>query len=182
MLIRHSLLAILDEGDCYGYQLRIEFERRTGQTRSVNVGQIYATLDRLERDGLVTKLPVSPTGQVYYAITDGGRAVVSAWFATAMQRRGLDELALKVSLAQSLPGVDATAVVRRQRESTAVALEALRRDDAARELPRRLVAGAQIAAAEAELAWLQLADDLVRNAEPFGLEVEPPRRGRPVGT
>ena len=119
MTIRLSLLAILDEGDCYGYQLRVEFERRTGHYRSLNVGQVYATLDRLERDGLVCKLGANSTGHVYYAITDEGRIGVRSWFETAAPSVGLDELAQKVALAQSLPGVDAAAVVSRHWKSTA---------------------------------------------------------------
>ena len=55
MSVRQSLLAILDQGPCYGYQLRAEFDRRTGSTWPLNVGQIYNTLDRLERDGFVAK-------------------------------------------------------------------------------------------------------------------------------
>ena len=55
MTVRQSLLAILDQGPCYGYQLRAEFDRRTGSTWPLNVGQIYNTIDRLERDGLVAK-------------------------------------------------------------------------------------------------------------------------------
>ena len=180
MSIRQSLLAILDEGDCYGYQLRVEFERRTGHYRSLNVGQVYATLDRLERDGLVSKLGANSTGHVYYAITDEGRICVRSWFETAVPSIGLDELAQKVALAQSLPGVDAAAVVSRHRESTAAAVDALRREKPALQLSRRLVMESQLAAAEAELGWLQRAEALVRGSEPFGLEAEPPRRGRPV--
>ena len=55
MSVRLSLLAILDQGPCYGYQLRAEFDRRTGSTWPLNVGQIYNTLERLERDGLVSR-------------------------------------------------------------------------------------------------------------------------------
>lgn len=53
MSIRHGLLALLDRGPRYGYQLRTEFESRTGATWPLNVGQVYTTLARLERDGLV---------------------------------------------------------------------------------------------------------------------------------
>ena len=53
MSVRQSLLAILDQAPCYGYQLRGEFETRTGGTWPLNVGQVYTTLSRLERDGLV---------------------------------------------------------------------------------------------------------------------------------
>ena len=67
MSVRQSLLAILDQGPCYGYQLRAEFDRRTGSTWPLNVGQIYNTLDRLERDGLVAKGDTDAQGHVYYA-------------------------------------------------------------------------------------------------------------------
>lgn len=180
MSIRHSLLAILDQGDCYGYQLRVEFERRTGHSRSLNVGQVYATLDRLERDGCVSKLGANSTGHVYYAITDAGRAGVSAWFDTAGLGSSLDEMAAKVALAQSLPGVDAAAVVRRQRESTEARLDTMRAEVVSLDLSRQLVLGAQITAAEAELGWLRHADSLLLSSQPFALEAQPPRRGRPV--
>ena len=53
MSIRHALLALLSEGPKYGLQLRQEFESRTGEVWPLNVGQVYTTLQRLERDGLV---------------------------------------------------------------------------------------------------------------------------------
>ena len=53
MSVRHALLALLEEGPKYGLQLRQEFEERTGEVWPLNVGQVYLTLQRLERDGLV---------------------------------------------------------------------------------------------------------------------------------
>ena len=53
MSVRHALLALLSEGPKYGLQLREEFEARTGEIWPLNVGQVYTTLQRLERDGLV---------------------------------------------------------------------------------------------------------------------------------
>ena len=53
MSVRHALLALLSEGPKYGLQLRQEFEARTGEVWPLNVGQVYTTLQRLERDGLV---------------------------------------------------------------------------------------------------------------------------------
>ena len=53
MSVRHALLALLSEGPKYGLQLREEFEARTGEVWPLNVGQVYTTLGRLERDGLV---------------------------------------------------------------------------------------------------------------------------------
>jgi len=96
MSVRQSLLAILDQGPCYGYQLRAEFDRRTGSTWPLNVGQIYNTLDRLERDGLVTKDDVDAQGHVFWRITDAGSAEVAAWLGSPVERvpGTRDELAI----------------------------------------------------------------------------------------
>ena len=48
MSIRHSLLALLQDKPRYGYQLRVEFEDRTGSAWPLNIGQVYTTLARLE--------------------------------------------------------------------------------------------------------------------------------------
>src|ERR1700745_3407907 len=53
MSVRHALLALLSEGPKYGLQLREEFEAGTGEVWRLKVGQVYTTLQRLERDGLV---------------------------------------------------------------------------------------------------------------------------------
>ena len=53
MSVRHALLAFLSEGPKYGLQLRQEFEESTGQVWPLNVGQVYTTLQRLERDELI---------------------------------------------------------------------------------------------------------------------------------
>ena len=52
-MVKNGLLALLERGPMYGYQLRAEFEASTGATWPLNVGQVYTTLSRLERDGLV---------------------------------------------------------------------------------------------------------------------------------
>ena len=53
MSVPHALLALLREGPKYGLRLQNEFESRTGEVWPLNVGQVYTTLQRLERDGLV---------------------------------------------------------------------------------------------------------------------------------
>ena len=53
MSVRQSLLALLREGPRYGALLKADFEARTGGVWPLNVGQVYTTLARLERDGLV---------------------------------------------------------------------------------------------------------------------------------
>ncbi len=170
MSIRQSLLALLDEQPRYGYQLRQEFERRTGGTWPLNVGQVYSTLARLERDGLVE--PGGPSdadedatdAQVFYAITDAGREVVRAWFASPVERGApaRDELAIKLALAVTVPGIDVREVLQRQRTATLRALQAYTRLKVApppegtdrEDLAWSLVLESLIFAAEAEIRWL----------------------------
>jgi len=73
MSVRQALLALLEQRPMYGYQLRSEFERRTGSTWPLNVGQVYTTLTRLERDGLVSGHGDDGEGHVIYEVTGAGR-------------------------------------------------------------------------------------------------------------
>jgi DNA-binding PadR family transcriptional regulator len=157
MSVRHGLLALLERGARYGYQLRAEFEDSTGGTWPLNIGQVYTTLNRLERDGLVHALPPGEGGQRPYGITDLGRTELTLWFATPIARgdRPRDELAIKLALALTTPGVDVRTVVQTQRTATMRALQEytrLKRTDA--DLPWRLVIDAMIYQSEAELRWL----------------------------
>lgn len=193
MSVRHSLLAILDQGPCYGYQLRAEFDRRTGSTWPLNVGQIYNTLERLERDGLVEKGDADEQGHVYWHITDAGRAETSAWLASPVGRAHgtRDELAIKFAVAATLPGVDVAAVIDRQRGASLARLEELSSavdtgtgDVGPEELARSLVVDSMIFAAEAEVRWLDHVEHRL-SAHPqrtrvLALSTDRPKRGRPV--
>jgi DNA-binding PadR family transcriptional regulator len=162
MSVRQGLLALLAEQPMYGYQLRGEFEARTGGTWPLNIGQVYTTLGRLERDGLVTPAGASDDGNERYALTDEGRAEVGTWWATPVPRDapGRDELAIKLALAVTVPGVDVRGVVQRQRTETLRSLQAYTRlktreaEDGSRELAWRLVLDNLVFAAEAEVRWL----------------------------
>jgi DNA-binding PadR family transcriptional regulator len=203
MSIRHSLLAILTQGPCYGYQLRAEFDRRTGATWPLNVGQVYNTLDRLVRDDLVDNAvgngddeqDPDSTQHTYYTVTDAGQQESDRWLFSPVERYsvGRDELALKVALAVTLPGVDAHEVIAQQRRATRGALDALTlraasRSDAtdAGEFAQELVADSMQAHAEAELHWLDHVEtSLLRahaegRASAFPLSQVKPKRGRPT--
>ncbi len=163
MSVKHALLALLDESPRYGYELRVEFERRTGSTWPLNVGQVYTTLARLERDGLVAQESQDAEGHVYYRITTDGRAEVAEWFATPVSNSPppRDEVAIKMAIAAASPTVDARAVLQHQRSVAVGTLQTLTRrkaaafDDAgAGGLGPLVVVDALIAAAEAEARWL----------------------------
>lgn len=159
MSVKHGLLALLERGPMYGYQLRAAFEETTGGTWPLNIGQVYTTLSRLERDDLVRELPAEQ-GQKSYEITDAGRAELAQWFATPVSRtdRPRDELAIKLALALTTPGVDVHAVVQTQRGATMRTLQEYTRLKArppeAKDMAWRLVLDAMLFQAEAEVRWL----------------------------
>lgn len=164
MSVRQGLLALLADGPMYGYQLRGEFEARTGATWPLNVGQVYSTLGRLERDGLVEGAGSDEEGRVRYRITERGRAELTEWFASPVDRAAppRDELAIKLAMAVTVPGVDVRAVVANQRAATVRALQDYTRLKAqlpplpatAAELSWQLVLESLIFDADAEVRWL----------------------------
>jgi DNA-binding PadR family transcriptional regulator len=157
MSIRHGLLALLSSGPRYGYQLRVEFEASTGATWPPNIGQVYTTLSRLERDGLVAPGGADEQGRAVYTITEAGREEVERWFSTpvAQTDRPRDELAIKIALAVA-GDVDVAEVIQTQRMATMRALQELTKAKRAASggLAQRLVLDSLIFKAEAEQRWL----------------------------
>ena len=151
MSVRHGLLALLAEQPRHGYELRAEFERRTGG--ALNVGQVYTTLSRLERDGRVASQGENEAGQVQYAVTEQGREELAEWFTTPVRResRPRDELAIKLALAVTAPAVDVRAVLQAQRTDSMRALQDYTR--------------LKVRADEGDLAWLLVLDALVFQTE-----------------
>ncbi|MFJ1704384.1 PadR family transcriptional regulator [Kitasatospora sp. NPDC088346] len=159
MSIRHGLLALLDQGPRYGYQLRTEFEARTGATWPLNVGQVYTTLGRLERDGLVVPAGEDEEGHLFYAVTEEGRAELRRWFDSPVPRTNppRDELAIKLAMAVTVPGVDVPAVVQGQRGHSMKALQDYTR-----------LKGQALAAdtgRHSDLAWLLVLEQLIFQTE-----------------
>ncbi|QIG45068.1 PadR family transcriptional regulator [Nocardioides anomalus] len=175
MSVRQALLALLEQGPMYGYQLRSEFERRTGSTWPLNVGQVYTTLTRLERDGLVAEDGADGEGHVIYRVTDAGRDEVATWFTTPVERTQppRDELAIKLALAVTVPGVDVGGVIQQQRSATMSALQDYTRLKRARptdladpaDMAWSLVLDSLVFAAEAEVRWLDHCEARLRRAQ-----------------
>jgi DNA-binding PadR family transcriptional regulator len=173
MSIKYGLLALLQLQPMYGAQLRHEFERRTGGTWPVNVGQIYTTLGRLERDGLVSGAGErAEEGTIAYRLTDAGADALAKWWASPVLRESAprDELVVKLALAVSLPGVDVAAIVQTQRTATMIQLRDLTRMKAGKpnensdDLTWELVLESLIFNAEAQLRWLDHVEGRLRRA------------------
>ena len=145
----------------HGYQLRTEFEASTGSTWPLNIGQVYTTLSRLERDGLVEPEAGSDDdGKTTYRLTEAGRAELDSWFQTPLEHRSRprDELAIKLAMALTTPGVDVRRVVQNQRTATLRTLRELTRlkaqADERADAAWLLVNESMIFHAEAETRWL----------------------------
>ncbi len=166
MSVRQGFLALLSEQPMHGYQLRQEFEARTGGTWPLNIGQAYTTLQRLQRDGLVEPVDDdAPDAPERFRLTEAGRHEAKDWWTRPVERGApaRDELAIKLALAVTVRSggkpVDVGAVIQRQRTETMRALRDYTRlkretpaDDAG--LAWSLVLDSLIFAVEAEARWL----------------------------
>lgn len=164
MSVRHALLALLSEGPKYGLRLRQEFESSTGSVWPLNVGQVYTTLQRLERDGLVTSDDAQGEGrQKGYRITAAGGHELAGWLRTPPETDPppRDELVIKVLLALRVPGVDVHEVIQAQRRHLVETMQRythLKADAAEHDLELALVIDAQLFRLEGVVRWLDAAD------------------------
>lgn len=167
MSIRHALLALLSEGPKYGLQLRQEFEARTGEVWPLNVGQVYTTLQRLERDLFVESDEEADGPQKGYAITKAGSRELTAWLESPPDdvQPPRDELLIKVLVAVEVPGVDVHEVVQVHRRHL---IEVMQRYTAIKasadedDIALALVVDAELFRIEAAVRWLDTADIRLR--------------------
>jgi DNA-binding PadR family transcriptional regulator len=190
MSIRHALLALLSEGPKYGLQLRQEFEARTGEVWPLNVGQVYTTLQRLERDGLVATEDAMEDGpQKGFRITREGEEELARWLRTPpdLSSPPRDELVIKVLIAFRLPGVDVHEVVQAHRRYLVQLMQEwtrLKEYAADRDLEFALVVDAELFRLDSVIRWLDAADGRIKraSAEPLSpAAVGLPRLPKRVG-
>ena len=136
MSVPHALLALLSEGPKYGLRLQNEFESRTGEVWPLNVGQVYTTLQRLERDGLVETDAEGERSQKRYRITAAGAEELAGWLRTPPELvpPPRDELVIKVLVALQIPGIDIREILQAHRRH---AIEVMQRYTRSRRRPRR---------------------------------------------
>ena len=162
MTIRHALLALLSDGAKYGLQLRHEFEARTGEVWPLNVGQVYTTLQRLERDGLVESDDAEDGPQKRYQITPAGGQALHEWLVTPSDAAPpRDELVIKVMVALAVPGVDVGELVQVHRRGLLELMQRftrLKEDAPDDDLSVALVADAEIYRLDATIRWLDSVD------------------------
>ena len=177
MSVRHALLGLLSEGPKYGHQLRQEFEATTGDVWPLNVGQVYTTLQRLERDGLVESDDEAVDGpQKVFRITEAGGAELTSWLTTPpdLTTPPRDELVIKVLVALSMPAVDVHEVIQAHRRYLVELMQQwthLKEDEAEFDLALALVVDAELGRLDSVIRWLDAAEGRIKRAG-----AEPPRQ------
>ena len=173
MSVRHALLALLSEGPKYGLQLREEFEANTGQVWPLNVGQVYTTLQRLERDGLVMALgdgeELEPGPQKAYRITEAGLAELAQWLRVPpdLSTPPRDDLVMKVLIAVRVPGTDVSEVIQAHRRYLIQLMQEwtrLKEDDNGRDVAFSLVVDSELFRIDSVVRWLDSAEARLRRA------------------
>jgi DNA-binding PadR family transcriptional regulator len=172
MSVRHALLALLAEGPKYGLQLREEFEGRTGEVWPLNVGQVYTTLQRLERDGLVESDDTAHDGpQKTFRITADGESELAGWLRTPpdMAAPPRDELVMKVLVATRVPGTNVHDVIQVHRRYLVELMQQwtrIKEAEAESDLSLALVVDAELFRLDAVIRWLDAADGRIKRAAP----------------
>jgi DNA-binding PadR family transcriptional regulator len=177
--VRHALLALLAEGPKYGLRLQQEFQERTGEVWPLNVGQVYMTLQRLERAGLVESDGEDGTGtQKRFRMTPAGHAELDGWLRTppGEDTPPRDELVIKVLISLRVPGADVQDIVQAHRRHMIELMQryshvklAAAEDD----IGLALIADAELFRLEGIVRWLDAADARLNMRPAPGLAGQP---------
>src|SRR5262245_61270956 len=167
MSVRHALLALPSEGPKYGLQLRQEFEARTGEVWPLNVGQVYTTLQRLERDGLGASNGVDEGPKKGYRITGGATRELMDWLQTPPDgvQPPRDELLIKVLVAVQVPAVEVHDVIQVHRRHLVELMQrytAVKAAAAEDDVALALVVDAELFRLEGAVRWLDSAEVRLR--------------------
>jgi DNA-binding PadR family transcriptional regulator len=174
MSVRHALLALLSEGPKYGLQLRHEFEERTGEVWPLNVGQVYTTLQRLERDGLVESDDAAAEGsQKGFRITIEGHEELAGWLRTPpdLSSPPRDDLVIKVLVALRMPEVDVHEVIQVHRRYLVELMQQwtrIKEYDAEGDLSMSLAIDAELFRLDSVVRWLDAAEARLNRAATEG--------------
>jgi len=162
----------------YGLQLREEFEARTGEVWPLNVGQVYTTLQRLERDGLVESDgdgqdgPQKDGPQKGFRITAAGSQELTGWLRTPpdMSSPPRDELVMKVLVALRVPGTDVAEVIQVHRRYLVELMQQwtrIKESESESDMSLALVVDAELFRLDSVIRWLDAADGRIKRS---GLE------------
>ncbi|NJQ00504.1 PadR family transcriptional regulator [Streptomyces zingiberis] len=160
MSIAHTLLGLLESGPRHGYDLKRAFDERFGHDRPLHYGQVYSTMSRLLKNGLVEVDGIEAGGgpeRKRYAITDAGVTDVQKWLTSPEKPEPYLQSVLytKVVLAL-LTHRDATELLDRQRSEHLRLMRELTRRKTGGDLADQLICDHALFHLEADLRWLEL--------------------------
>jgi DNA-binding PadR family transcriptional regulator len=175
--VPHALLALLSAGPKFGLRLQNEFESRTGEVWPLNVGQVYTTLQRLERDGLVKADGEGERARKQYRITSAGAQELAGWLRMPPELvpPPRDELVIKVLVALQIPGIDIREILQVHRRHVIEVMQRYTRikaEAAQADVPLALVADAELFRLEAIVRWLDAADVRLKQLPPLAAPAE----------
>ncbi|MFF6950692.1 PadR family transcriptional regulator [Streptomyces iakyrus] len=171
--MRLPLLALLARGPAHGYELKQDLEQLLGSAYpQPNVGQIYVTLGRLEKSGLIEGEDVAqssrPNKKVYH-LTDAGREALRAWFEEPEgEPRVRDEFFMKLALAPQTGLAEQITLINQQRRQYLNTMRQLSKLAAAEDRDNRiahlLIEGAMLHL-QADLDWLERCQEELEELE-----------------
>ncbi|HEX2130494.1 MAG TPA: PadR family transcriptional regulator [Actinophytocola sp.] len=160
MSVGHTLLGLLEHGPRHGYDLKRAYDEHFGQDRPLHYGQVYATLSRLLKHGLIEESGVEQGGgpdRKRYAVTAEGVTDVERWLTTP-EKPALylqSTLYTKVVIAL-LSARDAEDVLDTQRAAHLDTMRELTARKAGGDLSDQLICDHALFHLEADLRWLEL--------------------------
>lgn len=117
MSVKHAILALLYESPRHGYEVKIGFDDLVQKKWSLNPGQVYTTLDRLVRDGLVESPGQDKKDRKLYSITTLGREETHNWLREPVERSILkDEFHFKWLCARKISFREEREMILKQKE------------------------------------------------------------------
>ena len=164
MSIRHALLALLSEEPKHGLLLQQEFEEQTSDVWPLNVGQVYITLQRLERAGLVASEDDEGAGpRKRFMITEAGGGELQEWLRTPPNEipPPRDELLIKILISLRVPGANVHEIVQLHRRHMIEQMQhfwRLKAEMAQDDIGLALIADAELFRLEGIVRWLDAAD------------------------
>lgn len=163
MSIGHTLLGLLESGPSHGYDLKRTFDERFGQDRRLHYGQVYSTMSRLLKNGLVEVDGVeSGDGpeRKRYAITDAGVTDLQQWLASPEKPEPYLQSVLYTKVVLTLlSGRSAADLLDIQRSEHLRLMRVLTERRSHGDLADQLVCDHALFHLEADLRWLELTAD-----------------------
>ena len=177
MSLKYGILGLLTEEPLHGYEIKTRFEAMLGGTWEVNIGQVYTTLQRLERDELVEAVGErGDRGRLAYQVTTGGQAELQRWLTEpeAVPQQLHDELFVKLMLIRRLANGNLEGLIARQRRVYLQHLRDLAELERQARVEKRsdlllLLKGAVIHT-EADIKWLDVCLEEIASLEPYTAE------------